>query len=129
MALDVLDPFNVKRVLERAGRVRDELAAAADLGFLMNARRALLPLPLVDRAEPVPSEVLPPFARRPAPGLRGKRIAVVGSGGSGACVSLVGVARAFEEAGVRPPAVPARSRPGGRGAVWGAGVDPGERGG
>src|SRR5918912_2212983 len=122
MALDVLDPFNVKRVLERAGRVRDELVAAADLGFLMNARRALLPLPLVDRADPVPADVLPPFARRPAPGLRGKRVAIVGSGGSGAGVSMVGVARAFEEAGVRPAAISACSGSAVWGAMWAAGM-------
>src|SRR5918911_1943524 len=98
MALEARDPFNVKRVLERVGRVRDDLAVATDLGFLRNARRALLPLPLVDRPQPVPAaDVLPPLTRRPTRGLRGKRVAVVGSGGSGACVSLVGVARAFEE--------------------------------
>src|ERR687885_700501 len=122
MALDALDPFNVKRVLERAGRVRDDLAAAADLGFLMNARRALLPLPIVDRADPVPTDVLPPFTPRPAPGLRGKRVAIVGSGGSGACVSLVGVARAFEEAGIRPAAISTCSGSTIWGAMWAAGM-------
>jgi NTE family protein len=122
MALDAIDPFNVKRVLERVGRAREELAAAADIGFLMNARRALLPLPLVDRPEPVPVDVLPPFARRPAPGLKGKRVAVVGSGGSGACVTLVGLARAFEEANVRPAAISACSGSAVWGAMWAAGM-------
>lgn len=122
MALDALDPFNVKRVLDRAGRARDELAAAADVGFLLNARRALLPLPLVDRADPVPSDVLPPFAARPAPGLRGKRVGIVGSGGSGACVTMVGVARAFEEAGVRPATISACSGSVVWGAMWAAGM-------
>jgi NTE family protein len=122
MALDAIDPFNVKRVLERAGRAREELSAAADLGFLMNARRALLPLPIVDRPEPVPTDVLPPFARRPAPALAGKRVAVVGSGGSGACVALVGVARAFEEAGIRPAAISACSGSAVWGAMWAAGM-------
>jgi NTE family protein len=122
MALDALDPFNVKRVLERAGRVRDEIATATDIGFLMNARRALLPLPIIDRPDPVPTDVLPPFTRRPASGLRGKRVAVVGSGGSGACVSLVGVARAFEEAGVRPASISACSGSAVWGAMWAAGL-------
>src|SRR5918912_2189287 len=122
MALDVLDPFNVKRVLERVGRVRDDVALATDLGFLRNARRALLPLPLIDRPEPVPVDVLPPFTRRPTPGLRGKRVAVVGSGGSGACVTLVGVARAFEEANVRPDAISACSGSAVWGAMWAAGM-------
>ncbi|HKP91495.1 MAG TPA: patatin-like phospholipase family protein [Thermoleophilaceae bacterium] len=122
MALDAIDPFNVKRVLERVGRVRDEIASAADLGFLMNARRALFPLPLVDRAEPVPADVLPPFTGRPAPGLKDKRVAIVGSGGSGACVTLVGVARAFEEANVRPAAISACSGSAVWGAMWAAGM-------
>src|SRR5919202_3451567 len=113
MALNAIDPFNVKRVLERVGRAREELAAATDLGFLMNARRALFPLPIVDRPEPVPSDVLPPFTRRPAPGLKGKRVAVVGSGGSGACVTLVGVARAVAGAEIPPAAISACSGAGG----------------
>ena len=122
MALDALDPFNLKRVLERVGRARDDLAAATDLGFLMNARRALLPLPVIDRPDPVPADALPPFESRPAPGLRGKRVAVVGSGGSGACVTMVGVARAFEEAGVRPAAISACSGSAVCGAMWAAGM-------
>src|SRR5215210_6054512 len=122
MGLAAIDPFNVKRVLERVGRAGEEIAAAADLGFLMNARRALLPLPIVDRAEPVPTDVLPPFAARPAPGLKGKRVAVVGSGGSGACVTLVGVARAFEEANVRPAAISACSGSAVWAAMWAAGM-------
>ena len=122
MALGALDPFNVKRVLERVGRVRDDLFVAADVGFLLNARRALLPLPVLDRADPTPTEVLPPFARRPAPGLRGRQIGVVGSGGSGACVTMVGMARALEEAGVRPAAISACSGSAVWGAMWAAGM-------
>lgn len=122
MALGALDPFNVKRVIERVGHARDELAAAADLGFVMNARRALLPLPVIDRPDPIPTDVLPPFTRRATPGLKGKRVAVVGSGGSGACVTLVGVARAFEEAGVRPAAISACSGSAVWGAMWAAGM-------
>lgn len=122
MALEALDPFNVKRVLERVGRVRDDLTMATDLGFVLNARRALLPLPLIDRPEPVPADVLPPFTRRPTPGLRDKRVAVVGSGGSGACVTMVGLARAFEESGVRPAAISACSGSAVWGAMWAAGM-------
>ena len=122
MALDALDPFNVKRQLERLEGVRRGVAVAADAGFLLNARRALLPLPLVDRSDAVPAEVLPPLSRRPAPGLRGKRVGVVGSGGSGACVAMIGVARAFEEAGVRPAAISACSGSALWGAMWAAGM-------
>src|SRR3989440_4223933 len=122
LALDALDPFNVKRVLERVSRVRDDVSVAADLGFLRNARRALLPLPLVDRPDPIPHDVLPPFTRRAAPALRGKRVGVVGSGGSGACVTLVGMARAFEEAEIRPATISACSGSAVWGAMWAAGM-------
>src|SRR2546422_10444071 len=116
MALDALDPFNVKRQLESLDRVRSSLALATDLGFLRNARRALLPLPLVDRDDPVQADVFPSFTRRPAPRLAGKRIGVVGSGGSGACVALVGMARAFEQSGLRPAAISTCSGS----TIWGA---------
>ena len=122
MALDALGPFNVKRQLERVDRLRSGLSLATDLDFLRNARRALMPLPLVDRPDPVPLDVLPPFVSRPAAGLRGKRVGVVGSGGSGAAVSMIGMARAFEEAGVRPAAISACSGSAVWGAMWAAGL-------
>ena len=122
MALDVLDPFNVKRQLEGLERLRGSLALATDIGFLRNARRALLPLPLIDRDEPVRTDVFPPLARRPAPRLAGKRIAVVGSGGAGACAAMVGMARAFEEAGLRPAAISTCSGSTIWGAMWAAGL-------
>ena len=122
MALDALDPFNVKRQLERLEGVRRAAAFAADTGFLLNARRALLPLPLIDREDAVAPTVLPPLAERPATGLHGKRVGVVGSGGSGACVAMVGMARAFEEAGVRPAAISACSGSALWGAMWAAGM-------
>lgn len=106
MALDALDPFDVRR----------------RVGFLMDARRALLPLPLLDRREPVPTDVLPPFERRPAAALRGKRVGVVGSAGSGAAVAMAGMARAFEEAGVRPAAISTCSGSTLWGAMWAAGL-------
>ena len=122
MALDSLDPFNVKRQLERVDGLRRTLSLATDVGALRNARRALLPLPLVDRPEPVPTAVLPPFEPRPAPRLAGKRVAVVGSGGSGAAVAMIGMARAFEEAGIRPAAISACSGSAVWGAMWAAGL-------
>jgi NTE family protein len=122
MALDALDPFNVKRRLADLERVRGSLALATDFGFLRNARRALLPLPLVDRDEPISDDVFSPFARRPTPRLVGKKVGVVGSGGSGACVALVGMARAFEEANVRPASISTCSGSTIWGAMWAAGM-------
>lgn len=80
-------------------------------------RRAALPLPFVDRPARIDAaDVFPPFRTRPVPFLEGKRVAVVASGGSGACVSLVGVARALEEAGIEPVLISSCSG----GAIWGA---------
>jgi NTE family protein len=126
MGLDALDPFNVKRQFDRVTSLRDTAAGltvrASDIDFLRNARRALFPLPVVDRAQPVPAHVFPPFEPRPIPSLRGKRVGFVGSGGSGASVALVGVARAFEEAGVRPDAISACSGSAIWGSMWAAGL-------
>jgi predicted acylesterase/phospholipase RssA len=108
MALDALDPLNVRRLL--------------DPGFLLNARRALLPLPVVDRSDRSAAGVLPPFESRPVAGLRGKRVGVVGGAGGGACVALVGVARALEEAGVEPEAIAACSGSAIWGAMWAGGM-------
>lgn len=83
----------------------------ADVGFLYRARRALLPLPLIDRPRRIdPSELFPPVRERPVPALEGKRLARVssgggGAGGGGAAVSLAGVARVFEEAGGELPEI------------------------
>jgi NTE family protein len=109
VALDALDPFNVRRQLER-------------LDFLRTARRQLLPLPLVDRPQRVETSVFDPFEPRAVPGLRGKRIGLVGSGGSGAAVALVGVKRAFEEAGIEPDAISACSGSAIWGSMWAAGL-------
>ena len=48
--------------------------------------------------------------------LSGKRVALVASGGGGAAVALVGVARAFEEAGIEPAEIVGCSG----GAIWGS---------
>jgi NTE family protein len=107
VALDALDPFNLWRQAER----------------LTTLRRQLLPLPLVDRPQHVDTSVFEPFERHPATGLRGKRIALVGSAGGGAAVALVGVKRAFEEAGVELDAISACSGSALWGAMWAAGMD------
>ena len=93
---------------------------ALDLLYL---REALLPLPLVDRPRPVSADdVFPPFEPAPIEALQEQRIGVIGSAGSAACVSLVGVARAFEEAGIRPAAISACSGSVLWGAMWAGGL-------
>jgi NTE family protein len=127
--LDRLDLYELKRRFEQANEWIDAAGALRDLRFLAHARRALLPLPLVDRRDEGPVDgdaVFPPFRERPAPGLEGKRVAVVGSGGGGACVAVVGVARAFEEAGVKPALLTACSGSAIWGSMWAAGMSAAE---
>jgi NTE family protein len=117
-----LDLYNVLLgfgfVRERAELVK----ATLDPGFLLRARRALLPLPVVDRREAGDTDVLPPPRRRPVRGFDGQRVAVIAGGGAGACVSLVGVRRAFEEAGIEPQLITACSGGTIWGSMWAAGM-------
>jgi predicted acylesterase/phospholipase RssA len=109
--------------LRGAARTAAELAGRArDPGFLLNARRTLLPLPLVDRPQPPPRTVFPSSRPRPAAALRGKRVAVAGGAGGGRTVSLIGVARAFEDARVEPVVVSACSGSVLWAAMWAAGL-------
>ncbi|WP_187368802.1 patatin-like phospholipase family protein [Baekduia soli] len=105
-------------------RERGELVRATlDPGFLLRARRALFPLPLVDRPRPVDvGAALPPFRARPLRKPVPKRPALIAGGGAGACVSLVGVRRAFEEAGIEPVLISACSGGTVWGAMWAAGM-------
>jgi NTE family protein len=114
--LDALDPFNVKRQLDRLNELRElGRRVTSDVGSLRTARRALLPLPLVDRRTKTHSKVFPKFRSRPIPSLQRKRVGLVLSGGSGSCVAACGVARALEEAGVEPEAISVCSGS----ALWG----------
>ncbi|MEA2481279.1 MAG: hypothetical protein QOJ07_3201 [Thermoleophilaceae bacterium] len=122
MALDALDPFHVRHALARLGSLPGATSVGEGARFLRTARSALLPLPFVDRPERLDTNVFGPPHEQPIPALQGKRIGVVGSGGSGACVALVGVARAFEEAGIRPAAISACSGSAVWGAMWAAGM-------
>jgi NTE family protein len=122
MALEAFDPFNVRRQLGRLVSLPGVTGVARDVAFLNSAREALLPLPLVDRPKRIDSNVFPPLEHRPVPKLQGKRIGVVGSGGSGASIAIVGMARAFEEAGIRPAAISACSGSAVWGTMWAAGM-------
>ncbi len=130
MALDLdarLDLYSIKREFARVNEMLDLATATADLGFLLRARRALLPLPLLDRPRPVDvAGVLPPFRSRPARALEGRRIAVVATGGGGGAVATVGIARAFEEAGIEPALIVGCSGGAIWGAMWASGMSAGE---
>jgi NTE family protein len=117
IGLDALNPFQVKQQLDRLNEVRDLGGRlASDFGALRTARRALLPLPVIDRTPRVDSRIFPPFRSRPIPSLKQKRIGLVLSGGSGGCVAACGVARALEEAGIEPEAISVCSGS----ALWGS---------
>ncbi|MBI5106005.1 MAG: patatin-like phospholipase family protein [Solirubrobacterales bacterium] len=104
-------------------RERSELVRATlDPAFLLRARRALLPLPVVDRPAHPPADPLPPLRPRPLEALAGKRVAVIAGGGAGACVSLVGVRHAFAEAGIEPALITACSGGTIWGSMWAAGL-------
>jgi NTE family protein len=87
-----------------------------DLDAVRTVRRALLPLPIVDRARNTDTKVFPRFRSRPIPSLRNKKVGLLLSGGSGACVAACGVARALEEAGIEPEAISVCSGS----ALWGS---------
>ncbi len=121
-----LDMYWLGKVLGLGCRARRVLTdVPADLDFLDAARRALLPLP-VDRYPPPRSpfpDAGPPEAavRRAGRALAGRRVAVAASGGSGAMASLLGVLRAFEDAGLRPAAMTVCSGSALFGFPWAAG--------
>ena len=115
--LNALNPFSAKQQLNRINDLRDiGRRITTDLGSAREARRALLPLPLVDRPRRVYTKVFPPFRSRPIPSLQRRKIGLVLSGGSGSCVAACGVARALEEAGVEPQAISVCSGS----ALWGS---------
>jgi predicted acylesterase/phospholipase RssA len=110
--------------LRGTARIAGELARRArDPGFLLNARRTLLPLPLVDRPQPLPRAVFPSSRARPALALRGKQVAIAGGAGGGRTVAFLGVGRALEEARVEPALVSACSGSVLWAAMWAAGLN------
>ena len=107
-----------------AARTAGELAGRArDPGFILNARRTLLPLPLVDRPAKPPRAVFPSSRPRPALALQGHRVAVAGGAGGGRTVALIGVTRAFEEARIEPAVISACSGSVLWAAMWAAGLN------
>ncbi len=116
------DIYNIKHGFERLDVLGRQLRNSVDLELLRHARRALLPLPLIDRGPRPSGDVFPPFRRRPIRTMAGKRVAVVASGGGGAAVSVIGAARAFEEAGLEPELICGCSGGGLFSSLWAAGL-------
>ncbi|MHB8681354.1 MAG: patatin-like phospholipase family protein [Acidimicrobiales bacterium] len=98
----VLDVFRMRQYFNAITRARELVAGIRDdAGLLDDARRALVRLP-TDRRRVVARHPFGRLAPLEMPALAGRSTAVVATGGSGALASLVGVARALEEAGVQP---------------------------
>jgi hypothetical protein len=117
-----LDLYNVLLGFGWARERVELVKATLDPSFLVRARRALFPLPGVDRRAPVSADVFPPYNPRPLRRFEGERVAMIAGGGAGACVSLIGVRRAFEEAGIEPELIVSCSGGTIWGSMWAAGM-------
>ena len=101
----VLDVFRVRQYFnvitmarEWVGGIRD------DAGLLDDMRRVLVTLPFESRGQPE-LHPFPPLQPLPMADPGGRRFALLATGGSGALASVVGAARALEEAGIRPSVI------------------------
>jgi len=105
MLSTVLDVFRLRQYFNVITRTREVIdGVREDAGLLEDARRALVMLPFERRA-PVDQHPFPPSEPLRLTGLKGRRVALVATGGSGALASVVGAARALEEAGIRPAVI------------------------
>ena len=98
----VLDVFRLRQYFNVITRARELVdGVREDAGLLDDARRAL-DHPALRAARPVDLHPFPPTEALHLSGLKGRRVALVATGGSGALASVVGAARALEEARVAP---------------------------
>ncbi|MGC9960613.1 MAG: patatin-like phospholipase family protein [Acidimicrobiales bacterium] len=105
MLSNVLDVFRLRQYFNVITRTRELVDGVRDdAGFLHDTRRAIAPLPF-ERRQPRDLQPFPRSAPLRLAGLKGQRVALLATGGSGALASVVGAARALEEAGVRPAVI------------------------
>ncbi len=100
-----LDVFRLRQYFDVVTATRQWVDGIRDdAGLLTDVRRAAFRLP---GERPRPVELRPFPAPQPfrADWLEGRRLALMATGGSGALASVVGAARALEEAGVRPAVI------------------------
>jgi len=123
MLTSIVEPNNLRTVFNGLSMTRDLLRRLREDGaFVSHIRRALLPLPF-ERETKLPADVFPPPEPLEVASLRGGKIAIVASGGSGATASLAGVQRAFEEASLVPAAISACSGAVLFASLWACGLD------
>jgi NTE family protein len=100
-----LDVFRVRQYFNLITRTRELVDGIHDdAGLLGDMRRALVRLPLETRRSP-DLHPFPSVQRLSIADLKGRRLALMATGGSGALASLVGAARALEEGGIRPSVI------------------------
>jgi NTE family protein len=105
MLSGALDVFRLRQYFNAITRCREFVdGVREDAGFLDDARRALVTFPFDRRRQP-DLHPFPPAQPIEATDLRQRRLALVATGGSGALASVVGAARALEEAGIRPAVI------------------------
>ncbi len=101
----MLDVFRLRQYFNIITRTRELVGGVReDAGLINDARRAVVTLPFERRRQPN----LHPFPRAQAlavADLKGRRLALLATGGSGALASVVGAARALEEARIRPAVI------------------------
>jgi NTE family protein len=98
----LLDVFRVRQYFNVITRTREFVEGIhEDAGLMDDARRALVTLPFETRRKPQ-LDPFPPAQPLRNAGLKRRRLGLLATGGSGALASVVGAARALEEAGVRP---------------------------
>ena len=101
----VLDVFRLRQYFNVVTATRAWVDGIRDdVGLLGDVRRATFTLP-GERPRPVELRPFPPVEPFGVDWLEGKRLALMATGGSGALASVVGAARALEEAGVRPAVI------------------------
>jgi NTE family protein len=100
-----LDVFRLRQYFNVITQTREFVAGVRqDAGLLDDSRRALVTLPF-ERRQQVEVHPFPPVEALRIPDLKGRRLALMATGGSGALASVVGAARALEEAGIRPSVI------------------------
>ena len=100
-----LDVFRLRQYFNVATRAREVVEGVReDAGFLTDAGRAMLRRPATGDHECARSP-FPPMSRFTSHVAPGQRLALIATGGSGALASVVGAARALEEAQVRPSVI------------------------
>jgi NTE family protein len=105
----VLEPNNLRLLFGAGNWTRDVVNELRDDTKFAGVLRRSLVGARRESPPPIPEEIFPPRKSLVLPALRGRRVGLVASGGSGALASLCGVRRALEEAEVEVVAISACS--------------------